>query len=125
MSKAPLVAMEQSAGSIFHGPPSHALEKCRDRWSDFRSNGWTKEHLVGRDPKPWGYHGLAWILRAHQDLARIFPYCVEILGRQDGRGERARLYYWKGEPYAMLVARYGKDTIYPKPLKSGVTIAQD
>lgn len=100
-----------TAKKIFEGPPEHAVAKCRERWADFRSKGWEPHHITGRDQSTHGHHGLAWYLRPHQDLGRIFTHYVEILGRQAGHGERSRLHYWKGAPYATLAAKYGRETI--------------
>lgn len=97
-------------------PPEHALAKCRERWSDFEAAGWRKDDILFRHPKSYGYHGLAWCLQEYQDIGRIFPYCVEILGRPSNTGERSRLYYARGEPSATLVARHGRDAIFPPEL---------
>ena len=105
-----------TALDILHGPPEHALAKCRERWSDFEAAGWSKDHILFRHPQSYGYHGLAWRLKEHQDLGRIFPFCVEILGRPSSTGELSRLHYWKGEPYATLAARHGRLAIVPPQL---------
>lgn len=108
--------MNLQAATTFENPPTEALAKCRELWSDFQAAGWAREHILYRDPKPYGYHGLAWHLKEHQDLGRIFTYTVEILGRSRPDGERSRLHYTRGDPSATLVARHGRNAIFPPEL---------
>lgn len=95
----------------FSGLPPHAVYKCLDRKDEFKGLGWTKFDLFGRAEQCWGHHGLAWSLRPHHCLGQIWEWCVEILGRPDGSGERSRTHYWKREPFTSLVVTVGRHVI--------------
>lgn len=97
-------------------PPEEALAKCRERWADFHAAGWVKEDLIGRADSWHGHHGLAWYLRPHNCIGRVWEWCAEILGRPFGAGERARTYYYKQMPLSMLRVVVGPHVI-PEELR--------
>lgn len=88
-----------------------ACDKIRARWEDFWRAGWTTVDLTSCALAHHGYHGLAMYLRPGQDLARIWEWCVEILGSVAGNGERSILLYWKRAPLAELLATVGEHVI--------------
>lgn len=80
-------------------------DKVLERRQEFLDKGWTQEHL----------ERLSFTLRPHQDIARIFPFLVELLSRPDGRGDRATLHSWRGGlPYTELCRIHGKDVRPPE-----------
>lgn len=96
---------------------TEAVDKVLERADEFKANGWTKPDLFGLAPRPYGYHGLAYALKPHHDIGRIWPNVAEVLGRIDGRGERSILHHWRGSNYFDLCHQLGRDNVVPIELE--------